>query len=114
MVATSRTGTARYKRVRREALAQAQDRGITHCLCTLACKHHRGRPCGVLLNFEVGRLPNSAEPDHIRPHANGGRDTVENMGRIVCRRCNQARGNKPLEVEPSRVVPATTSTLVAW
>jgi hypothetical protein len=115
-MASSRTGSARHKRVRREVLAWAQDSGLTHCPCALACKHHRGRRCGVVLDYVVSRQPNSAEPDHIKPWVAGGDDSVENMSRVVCRQCNQARGNKPLEpVEVVVPVRATsTTTVVSW
>ncbi|NYI42036.1 IS110 family transposase [Demequina lutea] len=98
------------------ALALAHDAGLTHCPCSLACKHHPGRTCGVRLDYETTRVPNSAEPDHITPHAHCGPDTVENMSRIVCRRCNQARGDKPLHAPTVAPVTRATSTtrLVAW
>jgi len=115
-MAASRTGTARYKRARSEALTIAQDAGLTHCPCALACKHHKGRTCGVWLDYELTRTPSSAEPDHIHPHALGGPDTVANMSRIVCRQCNQARGNKPLQAPTvAPIVRATSTTrLVQW
>nr|DAH25683.1 MAG TPA: HNH endonuclease [Caudoviricetes sp.] len=96
---TSRTGTAQYKHWRRRVLHAAQTAGITHC------PH-----CHVPLDYSRGRLPNSAEPDHILPHKWGGRNTLDN-GRVLCRRCNQSRGasNTP-RTRPHR----TTSTDVNW
>src|SRR5699024_3211042 len=49
-IATSRTGTATWKRVRQQALKQAIDNNITHCAS-----------CGVGLDYEYTRRPNSAE-----------------------------------------------------
>jgi 5-methylcytosine-specific restriction endonuclease McrA len=98
---TSRTGTSRWKTLRAKALRAAQAQGITNC-----------PDCGTLLDYETGRLPASAEADHIIPHARGGQDTLDNI-RICCRRCNQKRGAKRLGV-PNPVQPATTTTLITW
>jgi len=95
---TSRTGTARWKHLRRQALRDAQHRGQTHCLL-----------CPALLDYEVGRIPNSAEADHILPHSRGGQDTLDNI-RIICRHCNQSRGARTARP----IIAATTTTLVHW
>lgn len=79
---TSRTGTAQWKRVRKAALKRAQAEGITSCPW-----------CGVLLNYDQGLLPNSAEPDHVVAWAHGGEDSVDNTS-VCCRRCNQSKGNR--------------------
>lgn len=110
-MATSRTGTGRWKRLRAEALSLAQSHGLTTCPCAATCRHHRGRVCAVTLNYDVGLTPASAEADHITPHARGGRDELANL-RVVCRRCNQARGSKPTHA--AHVRPRTTTTLVPW
>ena len=81
-MATSRTGTGSHKRFRRAVLAQGRADGITHCPMP---------GCGVRLDYDVGRKPNSAEPDHIVPVARGGTNSAEN-GRVICRECNQRRG----------------------
>ncbi len=81
-MATSRTGTTSYKHWRKQVLRQGQDNGVTHCP---RCRTH--------LDYTNTRRPNSAEPDHIIPWANGGTNTIEN-GQILCRRCNQSLGNK--------------------
>lgn len=78
---TSRTGTTEYKAWRKQALRDGQRNGIDHC-----------PNCSVLLDYEKGKRPNSAEPDHIVPWSLGGRNTRDNA-RILCRRCNQSRGN---------------------
>ena len=79
-MATSRTGTATWKRVRDQARANALDQGLTRC-----------PRCRTGLDWEYSGRPNSAEVDHITPHIQGGADTIENT-RIICRRCNQQLG----------------------
>lgn len=87
---TSRTGTSRYKAWRVAVLQAGLNAGTTRCPCTgcPACKTR----CRVWLDYTQGKRPNSAEPDHITPWSKGGDDIVEN-GRVICRRCNQSRGN---------------------
>lgn len=97
---TSRTGTARWKTLRKQALRVAQTTGITNC-----------PTCHTPLNYTQGRLPNSAEPDHILPVSRGGTDTLDNI-RILCRRCNQSKGNRT-QPNPNNSA-TTTTTLVAW
>lgn len=80
-MATSRTGTTKWLHLAARAKHRAQATGLTHCPL-----------CGTLLNYSVGRTPASAEADHIIPHSLGGADTLDNL-RIICRRCNQSRGN---------------------
>ena len=80
-VATSRTGTTKWKRLAADVRRRALHNGMTTCPL-----------CGVELNFTVGRTPTSAEVDHVVPHSRGGRDEVSNL-RVLCRRCNQSRGN---------------------
>ena len=83
-MATSRTGTAKWVRVRDEARKIAFDQGLARC----------PEPgCRVWLDWEYSRRPNSAEVDHIVPHSQGGTDTIENA-RVICRRCNQSLGGK--------------------
>ena len=79
-MATSRTGTAQWKRIAAQARADALDRGLTRCPL-----------CRTGLDWEYSGRPNSAEVDHIKPHAAGGADAIENT-RILCRRCNQQLG----------------------
>jgi len=98
-MATSRTGTAAYKHWRRRVLARGQADGVTSCPI-----------CGVQLDYRRGRQPNSAEPDHILAHRWGGRETAEN-GRVLCRRCNQSRGDGRRTATPE---PKRTTTDFAW
>ena len=79
-MATSRTGTTTWKRIAKQARAQAIEQHLTRC-----------PRCRVGLDWEYSGRPNSAEVDHIVPHAQGGPDTLENT-RILCRRCNQQLG----------------------
>lgn len=82
-MATSRTGTSQWKKVRKRALHLAQAQGKDRCPY-----------CRVELDYTQGLKPNSAEPDHVFAHANGGQDTLENLS-VCCRRCNQSKGNRP-------------------
>ena len=90
-MATSRTGTAKWKHTRKRELHAAQANGVTHCRCRDRCKHHAGRQCNVALDYTTGRNPNSAVPDHKKHHALGGTDSRENL-QIICYRCNAADG----------------------
>lgn len=100
---TSRTGTAQGKRFRKDTLRQALSQGLTHC-----------PDCGTQLAWGTSRLPASPEADHIIPHSHGGTDTQDN-GRVICRHCNQSRGNKPVPAHKRQpVTPKTTTTLIRW
>ena len=79
---SSRTGTAQWRRVRQQRLDHDFNNGLTRCTS-----------CGIHLDWEYTRRPNSAEPDHIIPHSQGGPDTFENT-RTICRNCNQRSGGK--------------------
>ncbi|WP_180967249.1 HNH endonuclease [Zhihengliuella halotolerans] len=82
-MATSRTGTSTWKKVRAKALRLAQARGQDSCPY-----------CGVTLDYIVSRTPRSAEPDHAYAHAKGGQDHIDNLI-VICRRCNQSKGDRP-------------------
>ncbi|MBD1541033.1 HNH endonuclease [Arthrobacter sp. IA7] len=80
-MATSRTGTATWKRRRAHALREAQAHGRTHCPY-----------CRCQLDYDLSLKPNSAEVDHVIPfgtlgHDNGPLD-------VICRACNQSKGNR--------------------
>ena len=79
---TSRTGTTTWKAIRRRALQEARANGHTACPW-----------CKTEMDFGNVRKPNSAEADHIIPHARGGRDTLSNVV-IICAACNQSKGNR--------------------
>ena len=81
-MATSRTGTAKWKKASAKALRTAQNRGQTQCPL-----------CRTRLDWTRSRTPTSPEADHIIEHAAGGTDTQDNL-RIICRQCNQQRGGR--------------------
>lgn len=95
---TSRTGTAKWKRVVAFVKAEAQEQGLTHC-----------PRCHTWLDWERSRQPNSPEVDHIIPHHQGGQDSVQNA-RVICRHCNQSLGGKQGR---AKQVTAKTITLNA-
>lgn len=86
---TSRTGTAKYLRNRKRVLDKARAEGLTHCpgYVDAVGTHH---PCGRELNYDVPRLPESVEADHIVAPKFGGTDDVENLAPL-CRDCNGRR-----------------------
>jgi 5-methylcytosine-specific restriction endonuclease McrA len=96
-MATSRTGTATWKRIRGQAIYRAKRGGLTNC-----------PDCGVLLDYDVGQTPASAEVDHITPHSLGGTDTHDNV-RVCCRLCNQSKGNRAAPKAKNVTPPLRTS-----
>lgn len=107
-MATSRTGTTRWLHLAAQARRRAQQDGLTHCPI-----------CGTLLNYIVGRTPASAEVDHIVPYSRGGTDSIDNV-RVICRRCNQRRGNglrRPRSADDrkhGKINISTTTTTNTW
>ena len=102
-MATSRTGTTRWKNVRAKVIRQAQRDGIDHC-----------PRCNVLLDYSSGeRKRNSVEVDHIVPHSQGGTDTVDNA-QVVCGRCNRSLGSKRNKMKPKPLPAVTLATSRAW
>src|SRR5690625_1121563 len=79
---SSRTGTTRWRNLRKQAITKAKQNGQTNCPI-----------CNVLLDYNQHGNPNSAEVDHIRPVAHGGQDHIDNL-QIICRRDNQRLGGK--------------------
>jgi 5-methylcytosine-specific restriction protein A len=100
-MATSRTGTSAWKRVRAQAIRRARSMGVTHC-----------RHCKTLLDYDMSLTPASAEVDHLVPYANGGRDHIDNV-EVICRRCNASKGNRaaPKQQHPT---PAPLKTSRDW
>ena len=90
-MASSRTGTAIWRAVREQRLSHDRDSGLTRC-----------PRCGVGLDWEYSRRPNSPEPDHIVPWDKGGPDTFENT-RTICRLCNQQLGQMQSRKRPRPV-----------
>ena len=89
-MATSRTGTTRWLHNAAAAKRSARAAGLEHCPI-----------CHVRLTWDAGLLPSSPEADHIVPHSLGGTDAQENI-RIICRRCNQRKGNGRKARPPKR------------
>jgi|SRR5690625_1062219 len=79
---SSRTGTAQWKRLRKQALYQAQQAGQLNCPY-----------CKAQLNYTTSDQANSAEVDHHQPHNHGGRDEIENLI-VTCRTCNRSKGDR--------------------
>ena len=96
-MATSRTGTGKWKRLRGQALQEAKRQGQTHCPL-----------CRAPLDWTRALDPHSPEVDHIRPHALGGTDDTENV-RVICRACNTRMGGqlgRALRAQRTRIVKA--------
>ena len=87
-MATSRTGTAAYQHWRRRVLAAGRADGVTRC-----------PGCGVELDYEHGRRPDSAEPDHILPHKWGGRDVVEGAVQDVQHQAGRRQAHRAARTE---------------
>ena len=104
-MAASRTGNSKYLNARKQVIAEAKASGLTNC------PGFDDNPCGIPLDYSMPREPNSAETDHIIPHAKGGADTADNL-RVICRSCNSARNRKqtvPINQDLDRY-----RCLVAW
>lgn len=93
-MATSRTGTGKWKRVVQQRRNLDRRNGITRC-----------PGCGRLLDWDGkrGRVynPSLVEVDHIVPHEHGGQDTLENS-RTLCSDCNKKRRSR--EARAGRLV----------
>lgn len=97
----SRTATGKWKRLRREVLAEAEANGLTHCPM-----------CKTWLDYETPLQWNSPEIDHIIPASLGGPDTRENT-QVLCQTCNRRKGNGPkIERPPAKRVE--TDTRIDW
>lgn len=81
-MATSRTGTARHKNLRTQAIHDARSAGQT--LCPI-CRHP--------IDWDGPRGLRSPELDHIVPVERGGRDVRENV-RIICGDDNRKRRSR--------------------
>lgn len=81
-MASSRTGSGKWRRLRKEVIEEAIRKEQFNCPL-----------CGIGLDYEYSLQPNSAEVDHILEHSLGGQDVKENV-RVICRYCNQTRFHK--------------------
>lgn len=95
-MATPRTATTKWKNIRKRAIQRAIRDGVTHCV-----------ECGVLIDYENGLRPNSAEADHIIPWSQAKTDSLDNT-RIICRRCNQSLGGKQSKRQGKKNNPVET------
>ena len=100
-MATSRTGTGKWKRVRKQAIDKAIANEQFNCL-----------DCGIHLDYEHSMQPNSAEVDHVLAYALGGQDTLDNT-RVICRYCNQTRFHRERsgQKQAGRIV---SETRIEW
>lgn len=101
---SSRTGLTPHLRFRKAVLGRDRRAGVTNC-----------PDCQCLLDYDVSRQPNSAEPDHIIPAAQarllGWTDAQLNApsnGRTICRRCNQSRGAGKVAKRVKRDITASS------
>lgn len=93
-MASSRTGLTPHLNFRKAVLRRDRKAGITNCPL-----------CNTVMDYDITRQPNSAEPDHILAIANGGTNTPSN-GRAICRRCNQSKGAGP-DPQPRATITAS-------
>lgn len=96
----SRTATGKWKRLRREVLAEAQANGLTHCPM-----------CKTWLDYEHSLQWNSPEVDHIIPAAQGGPDTKDNT-QVLCQTCNRRKGDGRKKRQPAKRIE--TDTRIDW
>ena len=89
---TSRTGTARHKRMATQVLNAAQEAGIYMC-----------PSCKQPLDYLNRRAPNGAQADEIIPYGiTGETSTDPGDWQVLCATCNRSKGN--------RVAPSTSVT----
>ena len=89
---TSRTGTTKWKQLRKRAIYKAKRSGLTHC------PH-----CNVELDYDISLTPRSAEVDHVLPFSKGGEDHIDNV-MVICRLCNVRKGNKSEAPQPPKPI----------
>ena len=120
-MATSRTGTAKYKRNRGAVIREARRGGLTHCP-GYANPDGTYHSCGVELDYETPKTPRSAETDHVLEWKDGGGDQKDNL-RVLCRACNLSRNKTksktpmPAPIDTGHCVhaePQTFATSQAW
>lgn len=104
-MATSRTGTAKWKALVRKRRAQAKRDGVENCPMP---------GCGVRLDYTQGiRARNSVEVDHIVPHSQGGRDEYENT-MVLCGHCNRRKSDNKTKVKRKRSESFVLQTSRQW
>ncbi|WP_417373000.1 HNH endonuclease [Glutamicibacter protophormiae] len=101
-MATSRTGTAEWKKTVQLALHQAKAQGQRHCPY-----------CQIGLNYTDRRAFNGAQVDHIVPHSKGGTNELANLV-ICCRTCNISKGNRPAPKSKTIMAKTPLKTSRTW
>ena len=100
---SSRTGTTEWRKVRAARLKHDRENGVTNC------KH-----CGVWLDYDRTRLPNSAEPDHIEPWHHTRSNDFDGLI-TICRKCNQSIGGKQgNDYQAIKAVKVKYQTAIKW
>lgn len=100
---SSRTGTTEWRKVRAARLKHDRENGVTNC------KH-----CGVWLDYDRTRLPNSAEPDHIEPWHHTRSNDFDGLI-TICRKCNQSIGGKQgNDHQVIKAVKVKYQTAIKW
>lgn len=94
-MATSRTGTAVHKRMRRECLKRDRDRGVTACPL-----------CLVPIAWDTSKQPDSPEADELVPYSLTGKTSTNlDEWQTICRLCNQRKGNRMPALPPVEGIP---------
>lgn len=103
-MATNRTATTKWRKIRDQRLKIDFDNGIHNCPL-----------CRKPMDYEYSRRPNSAEVDHIIEWAKGGKDELDNT-RVICRHCNQSRGGKvgAKRNRKTKTKPIDLTTTIQW
>lgn len=99
-VATNRTATSRWKKLRAQVIAEAKANELIRC-----------PSCRTWLDYDTPHLPNSAEVDHLTPHSRGGLDVKENC-QVLCKLCNQTKGGGRSKRQPAKRIDVETK--VDW
>jgi len=94
-MATNRTATTAWRKVRDQVRAEAIAQGQTTCPL-----------CGVWLDWDRAKTPRSVEIDHIVPASQGGTDDPNGL-RAICRQCNQRLGGALTKRKPRPVIETT-------
>ena len=100
-MATSRTGTSRWKRIRAQAIADAIRDGLDKCPL-----------CGTLLDLHGTGDGAPVEVDHVIPHVVSGVDDISGV-QVMCKTCNRRKGSGQAR-KPHPIVRAEPPTLIQW
>ncbi|WP_420886790.1 HNH endonuclease [Brachybacterium muris] len=102
-MASSRTGSATWKRVRKVVIARAIRDGLDKCPL-----------CGTLLDLHGTGDGAPIDVDHLIPYSLGGQDHPDAC-RVTCRSCNRSRGNGTRTRRGAvQAVRAEPRTIIEW